>query len=46
MGDPIQAEGVTPYGRWTLWGEDLKRKFKEIAGAQLIQLGYVENDAW
>jgi hypothetical protein len=41
-----KPENFDPFGRWTLWGEDVKQKFKKIAGAELIKLGYVEDDRW
>jgi hypothetical protein len=41
-----KPENFNPFGRWTLWGEDRKQKFKEIAGAELIKLQYVKDDRW
>jgi hypothetical protein len=41
-----KPENFNPLGRWTLWEEERKQKFKAIAGAELIKLRYVTDDRW
>jgi Sulfotransferase family len=36
----------SPIGRWCDWSVWRKRKFKKVAGRELIELGYVSNDRW
>ena len=35
-----------PIGRWSNWTWRQKRKFKKLAGRELIELGYVPNHHW
>lgn len=41
-----RSEDFNPIGRWRRWGKELRSEFKEIAGRQLISLGYEQNDDW
>jgi hypothetical protein len=41
-----RPEGFSPVGHWREWSVWRKRKFKKIAGRELIELGYVSNDRW
>ena len=41
-----KPEDFSPIGRWRNWGLWRKRKFKKIAGRELIELGYESNDRW
>jgi Sulfotransferase family len=41
-----KPKGFSPIGRWRDWGFWRKRKFKKIAGRELIELGYESNDRW
>lgn len=41
-----KPENFNPVGRWQLWNEGRKRAFKEIAGEELLKLGYVKDDRW
>ena len=38
--------GFTTVGRWQLWDEERKREFKSIAGMELKELGYADDDSW
>lgn len=35
-----------PVGRWRLWGESTRELFKNLAGDELISLGYEKDDSW
>lgn len=35
-----------PVGRWSDWGPVRRRAFKRLAGRELVQLGYAEDDTW
>jgi hypothetical protein len=41
-----RPEEFDPFNRWSYWDTERKQKFKEIAGAELIQLQYVADDDW
>ncbi len=41
-----KPENFSSLGRWSLWDEDRKQKFKEIAGAELIRLQYAKDNRW
>lgn len=35
-----------PVGRWQDWGPARKRVFKRLAGRELVEMGYAEDDSW
>lgn len=41
-----KPKGFSPIGRWRHWGMWRKRKFKKVAGRELVELGYESNDRW
>jgi len=41
-----RTEGFNPIGRWRNWSDDRINDFKEIAGEQLIELGYEKTNDW
>ena len=41
-----KPEDFSPIGRWRDWSVWRKRKFKKVAGRELIELGYESNDRW
>lgn len=45
--DPVEKpKDFQPIGRWKSWRHWQKKKFKIIAGRELIRLGYVGNNDW
>jgi len=38
--------GFNPIGRWRAWPNSTRKLFHEIAGVELVQLGYEPNHAW
>jgi len=45
--DPVKRpKDFKPVGRWQSWNWWRKRQFKRLAGRELIELGYVENNDW
>ena len=45
--NPVKkSENFKPTQRWHSWSEKQKKKFKEIAGEMLIELGYAEDLNW
>lgn len=41
-----KTENFNPIGRWQNWPDERINHFKQVAGQQLIQLGYETNDDW
>lgn len=44
---PIEkTPAFRPVGRWRHWGPARKRLFKRLAGRELVELGYAEDQGW
>jgi hypothetical protein len=41
-----KPKDFSPIGRWREWSMWRKRKFKKVAGRELIELRYESNDRW